>query len=69
MNLKSKLRVLARQGRAMLRPIGAMPDHLARHAQQTAQELGFAPDVAEQLATAARDTSRETGLIGSIQKD
>lgn len=65
MSIEVYLRRLARKGRALVRPLGQMPAHLGKHARRTAQELGFAPEVADWLAAAAQQTSQESGLTGS----
>jgi hypothetical protein len=65
MNIPEKLKQLAREGRAILQPIGYIPDHMARLTSWSAKEMGFSSDVAALLAESARETCQESGLIGS----
>jgi hypothetical protein len=62
MKLPNKLRVWGRRGRALLLPMGNVPDHLSYLTRRTAKELGIQPKATQLLEALVRETSQETGL-------
>jgi hypothetical protein len=62
MNLLRSLRKIARWGRAILRPIGPVPEHLRSLVGKTGHELGFDPSSTKQLEIDAYETIKESGI-------
>jgi hypothetical protein len=65
MSAQSMVRRLGRRFRAILRPIGKVPDHLATLTQRSGRELGFADSAIQHLEASARATCLESGLNAS----
>jgi hypothetical protein len=62
MKIPQKLRKIARRARAVLFPIGKVPDHLCSLVRKTSNELGFEKTMVQKIELEAKITTEEMGI-------